>query len=399
MAWLPISGTLPQYSTSANELANDYYLKFYAAGTSTPINMATDSTGGTLLAKCALSADGYPISNPLDDSTVFIPHIDQNYRVVLYTNETDADNNATGSAAFNIDGMQLQAIVTGDAADVTLRAETLEEFDDYDRSPLFTDGDGFTAGAGPHVITVPAGWTPTNADMRFYKLDNSGIVTPLTPTAKTATTFTLTETLLSTDTVFLGDDVFRASRVETSEGPALFKANNLSDVASASAAFNNIKQKATETSTGVVEEATAAEMTAGTDGKFPDCATVNGYYGEYIETTVDMTGVGPFTGGTLHLHKIGKEVTVYSSGLTHSSASNPIASAVIPSDYLPDSGAFGSLSTVSNVYWITSITSEAAYVVAGSGNLGFYYRDWAGAAFAKVDTGAFTLKYIATNKA
>lgn len=218
MTWVPVSGTLPQYSTSSNELANDYYLKFYESGTTTPINMATDSTGGTLLAKCALSAEGYPITNPLDDSTRFIPHIDQNYRIVLYVNETDADNNTTANAAFNIDGMIPQIAPSADASDVVLRDTTVEIQDDYDRSPLFIDGDGFTAGAGPHVITVPTDWTPTNADMRFYRVDSSGIVTVLTPTSTSSTTFTLAETLLSTDTIFIGDDGFRdqyASRYET----------------------------------------------------------------------------------------------------------------------------------------------------------------------------------------
>tara|TARA_R110002074_G_scaffold121968_1_gene256499 strand:- start:18913 stop:19872 length:960 start_codon:yes stop_codon:yes gene_type:complete len=212
MAWLPISGTIPQYSTSSNALADDYYIKFYASGTTTPVNMATDSTGGTTLAKCALSADGYPISNPLDDSTRFIPHIDQDYRIVMYLNETDADNDTTASAAFNIDGMILQVVPTGNAANITLRDVTIEQQDDYDRSPLFIDVNDFTAGAGPHVITVPTGWTPTNADMRFYRLDNSGIVTALTPTSTSSTTFTLAETLLSTDTIFIGDDTFRNMR-------------------------------------------------------------------------------------------------------------------------------------------------------------------------------------------
>lgn len=46
---------------------------------------------------------------------------------------------------------------------------------------------------------------------------------------------------------------------------ALLSANNLSDVASAVTAFNNIKQAATETVSGVAEIATTAEVTAGTD--------------------------------------------------------------------------------------------------------------------------------------
>lgn len=45
----------------------------------------------------------------------------------------------------------------------------------------------------------------------------------------------------------------------------LQRANNLSDVASASTSFTNIKQDASETATGVVERATQAEVDAGTD--------------------------------------------------------------------------------------------------------------------------------------
>ena len=64
--------------------------------------MATDSTGGTLLVKAKLSDSGFPISNPLDNSTVFIPHMNANYRLVVYLNETDADANDTASAYVNI---------------------------------------------------------------------------------------------------------------------------------------------------------------------------------------------------------------------------------------------------------------------------------------------------------
>jgi hypothetical protein len=46
---------------------------------------------------------------------------------------------------------------------------------------------------------------------------------------------------------------------------ALLAANNLSDVGSATTAFNNIKQAATTSATGVVEIATDAEMRTGTD--------------------------------------------------------------------------------------------------------------------------------------
>ena len=95
-----------------------------------------------------------------------------------------------------------------------MRNTTLLAQDDYDRSPLFTDGNGFTAGIGPHVITPPVQvpvWTPSNSDFRFYRKQDNGTISTLTPTATTATTFTLTETLLSTDTIYIGDDNFRSS--------------------------------------------------------------------------------------------------------------------------------------------------------------------------------------------
>jgi hypothetical protein len=102
MSYQPVSGIVPQYSTDDNELANGYYLKFYQANTTTPLSMAIDSSGATLLVKCKLSSAGFPISNPLDNSTVFIPHVNANYRLVIYPTEADANANNTASALVNI---------------------------------------------------------------------------------------------------------------------------------------------------------------------------------------------------------------------------------------------------------------------------------------------------------
>ena len=212
MAFSPVTGQPVQYSTEDNELASGYYLKLYDANTTVPYSMAVDSTGVERLAKAKLNDEGYPISNPLDNETVFVPHTDQDYRMVLYRNETDADNNTTANAAWNVDSLRPDASITQDASDITLRNVTLLAQDDYDRSPLFVDGNGFTAGLGPHVITVPVqvpAWTPNNPDTRFYRLESDGTLTSLTPTSSDATTFTLAETLLSTDTIYIGDDNFR----------------------------------------------------------------------------------------------------------------------------------------------------------------------------------------------
>lgn len=103
--WVPINGLAIQLAkNAAGAAAADYYLKFYDEGTTTPVSMATDSTGGTTLDKCKLDANGLAV-NGSDDP--FIPHIDRNYKLVCYTNATDADNNATGSAFFVIDNIKL----------------------------------------------------------------------------------------------------------------------------------------------------------------------------------------------------------------------------------------------------------------------------------------------------
>lgn len=102
MAYTPVSGVVPQFSTTANVLADGYYLKFYVANDITPQSMATDGTGMTLLSECKLNPNGYPISNPSDNTTVFIPHLTSPYRAVLYTNKTDADNDTTANAVWNV---------------------------------------------------------------------------------------------------------------------------------------------------------------------------------------------------------------------------------------------------------------------------------------------------------
>ena len=115
MSWTPISGSAVQYMQDS-VAANDHYIKFYASGTTTPISMATDSTGGTTLAKAQFNAQGYAINGSGDE---FIPHIDQKYKVVFYPNATDADNNAFANAVYNIDLID-QVVATSDTVITTL---------------------------------------------------------------------------------------------------------------------------------------------------------------------------------------------------------------------------------------------------------------------------------------
>ena len=102
MAYNPVSGFTLQVIKQNGQVGSDYYLKFYIANTTTPLSMATDATGGTLLTEAKLNDNGMPISNPLDNSTVFIPHVNQAYRLVVYTSKADADADNTASAFINI---------------------------------------------------------------------------------------------------------------------------------------------------------------------------------------------------------------------------------------------------------------------------------------------------------
>lgn len=104
MSWKPISSTVPQYHVSGSP-ASGYYLKAYQAGTTTAVNMATDTSGGTTLAKVQINSEGYPING---SSAVFIPHIGiSKYKLAFYLNATDADNDTTGSAAWVVDNISI----------------------------------------------------------------------------------------------------------------------------------------------------------------------------------------------------------------------------------------------------------------------------------------------------
>jgi len=109
----PVSGIVPQFQVDGDTIAAGYFLKGYTTGTTTPLSMATDDTAGTLLAKCKLNTQGYPLSNDADNTTVFIPYFNAKYKLALYRNAADADANTTANADWVVDTITVNNNVDG----------------------------------------------------------------------------------------------------------------------------------------------------------------------------------------------------------------------------------------------------------------------------------------------
>jgi len=116
MSFSPIAGDVPQYQKDADgTAASGFYLKFFAENGTTPILMATDITGGTLLSVAQINTTGNPRTAAGDTST-FIPHINQNYKLGLFPTLDDADN--VTNAIWLPDNVP-QMATTDDLADAT----------------------------------------------------------------------------------------------------------------------------------------------------------------------------------------------------------------------------------------------------------------------------------------
>ncbi|MCZ6897642.1 MAG: hypothetical protein O7D95_02885 [Betaproteobacteria bacterium] len=99
MAFLPIAQTVPQYEDLNGDPAVGHVLKFFTAGTTTNINLATDNTGGTQVSDVVLNSLGYP---EVSGSTI-IPHLEEEYKIKLYPTQAAAD--ADTGAVWSIDNI------------------------------------------------------------------------------------------------------------------------------------------------------------------------------------------------------------------------------------------------------------------------------------------------------
>lgn len=90
MTWYPIAFFPPQFEDASGNPYSGAVLKAYAAGTTTPIPMATTYLGSTTSLSFALNASGYPSHG----GAVVIPHVQEDYKLALYPNQAAADANS-----------------------------------------------------------------------------------------------------------------------------------------------------------------------------------------------------------------------------------------------------------------------------------------------------------------
>ncbi len=111
--YFPISNTVPQYVTPAGAPYSGAVLKAYEDNTTTPIQMATDYTGATLVNTITLNAQGFPAVA----GSVVVPHIAENYKLALYPDAASAAAN-TG-AVWIVDDFQISSTASfGSLTDV-----------------------------------------------------------------------------------------------------------------------------------------------------------------------------------------------------------------------------------------------------------------------------------------
>jgi len=116
MSYYPLSQTPVQYHVNGSP-ASGYVMKAYQAGTSTLLQMATDSTGGTLVNTITLNSEGYPAVS----GNIVIPHINAAYKIALYASQAAADANS--GAIWNPDNLTTQAITGNISSPSTQNAD------------------------------------------------------------------------------------------------------------------------------------------------------------------------------------------------------------------------------------------------------------------------------------
>jgi len=159
-----------------------FFLKFYEQGTENPLSMATDSTGGTLLAKAEISSGGVvPIGFiKTAGDAIFIPYLSEAYDGFLIPTAAEADANDLSNAiqvADNIFFLQeIEAAITLSVQGLVISFDTVA---DMVASTTLSIGDivetaGYRVKGDPgsnRYEIVAAGTDPTPDNGSFIDLD------------------------------------------------------------------------------------------------------------------------------------------------------------------------------------------------------------------------------------
>ncbi len=161
MAFQPISRVPIQYQDSNGKPYSGAVLKFYSAGTSTPISISSNNTGLPALSTIQLGSLGYPEVS----GSIIIPYIDQAYKLVLYPNQDAADTN-TG-AILSHDNLSL-GLSFGERT-IEINANTVLTQEQHANAQLYV--------TGTVTLTLPPIENVSNAFIATIYNAGTGVVT------------------------------------------------------------------------------------------------------------------------------------------------------------------------------------------------------------------------------
>jgi len=154
MAFTPV-----QLISTTFEDYGGWWLKFYEQGTVTPLSMATNATGGTLLAKAEVSSGGtVPIGFfKTAGDALLNPFVDGDYDAWLFPTEADADANDTANAIQVADNLNANPFDTSGGIAVfdtvaLMKAESISAGRIIETQGYTAAGDG---GGAKYLIVTP----------------------------------------------------------------------------------------------------------------------------------------------------------------------------------------------------------------------------------------------------
>ena len=177
MTYRPITNLLPQWQDSNSDNYNGAVLKGYVTGTSTPLQMATDSTGGTLVDDALYDSSGYPSSG----GNVFVPHFNAPMKLSLYPTQAAADLNTGAIWTLDFPDFISNAGTAPFDSYAALLADTSLAIGWFVETGSYIDG----AGKGGGSYEVVAGGTGT-ADGFIYGDTADGLQVKLVSDSKNA---------------------------------------------------------------------------------------------------------------------------------------------------------------------------------------------------------------------